>query len=145
MLRKHKPLAIAVAASGFLLSAFDHISNNYGAGSSGRPATTMNTIGMHGYLVLTVFLVAAPALMTADWLIGRVALPDLPELTRPGGMSDPMVSATFSVSRRAMAHALFNSRRTTGLSRAQAICAAAALDAWFMQTRFAAEVGGADS
>jgi RsiW-degrading membrane proteinase PrsW (M82 family) len=144
MLRRHTPLAVAVAASGFFLSAFDHISNNYGAGSSGGLATTMNTIGMHGYLVLTVFLVAAPAAITADWLIGRVALPDLPELSRPGGMSDPEVSVTFSVNRRAMAHALFNSRQTAGLPRAQAIRAAAALDAWFMQTRFAAEVADAD-
>lgn len=137
MLRQRRPVAIAVAGSGFLLSLFDHMANNYG--TTARGGLVMDTVAQHGYLVIVVFIVAVPLALAADLLISRTALPDLPELVQPSGLRDARARRTFSVRRRAMAHAVFHYRHSAGLPRAQAICTAAALDAWFQNARSALE------
>lgn len=135
LLRKRGPVAIAVAASGFLLSLFDHIANNYG--TTARGGLIMDTVAQHGYLVIVVFVLAVPLALAADLLISRTALPDLPELEPSGGLRDARARRTFAVHKRALAHAVFHCRQSAGLRRTQAICTAAALDAWFQNTRYA--------
>jgi RsiW-degrading membrane proteinase PrsW (M82 family) len=137
LLRRIPPLAIAVGASGYLLSLLDHISNNYDATAGG--GTAMDAIVHHGYLVLWVFLIGVPLALAADWLIGQTAIPDLPELRQPGVLANARARQAYDVRMRQLAHALYHSRQSSGLTRARAIGTAAALDAWFQSKRLAME------
>jgi RsiW-degrading membrane proteinase PrsW (M82 family) len=103
-------MALPVGGSGFVLSLFDHISNNYGVGRGNSLATFLNGIGAHGYLVLYMFFSGVLVVLAADSYVVRVMRPHLPELKYPGGMQDFRAKWLLSVRKRALAHAAFQNR-----------------------------------
>ncbi len=139
LLRNRRPIAAAVAASGFVVSVLDHIANNYGFGSRVGFAGFMNAIAMQGYLVIYLLFLGLVAVLAADLYVVHKTLPRLPELSLPSAVRDFPRKWAFSVQKRALAHAVFNYRRSTGLERAEAITMAALLDAWFKNVYYVYE------
>lgn len=139
LLRSRRRLAWPVGVSGFALSIFDHISNNFGIGNRDLLARFMNGVSADGYLVLYLFFIGVLVVLAADLYIVHVALPGLPEFKAPGRLRDFRARWAFSVQKRALAHAVFNYRHSSGLERAEAITIATRLDAWFQNVRYVYE------
>jgi len=140
LFRSRRILALLLGVSGFALAIFDHVADNLGAYEGSRNPNTlasiMNRIGAHGYLVLYLFLVVALVVLAADLYVVSVALPDLPELKPPSRWLGFRAKWSFSLPKRAFAHAVFQYRQSTGPGRAEAICSAMQLDAWFQKIHF---------
>lgn len=139
LFRKRRRTTWSLGASGFVLSIFDHISNNLGVHHPGQLAVFLNSFDAQGYLVYYLFLTGVTVVLTADLYIVHVALPQLPEFTAPCQLTDLRAKWEFSVQKRALAHAIFNYRQSAGLERAEGICMATLLDGWFQNVRSVCE------
>lgn len=137
LIRGRRRLAIALGASGFVISILDHITGNYAVGSHIQLVFSfLNAITVSGYLALWMFFLGTLLAVAADLYIAHLALPNLPELEMPKNFQAKWM---FVVQKRALAHAVFHYRHSSGLQKAEAVCTAALLDAWFQNVRFAYE------
>jgi hypothetical protein len=111
--------------SGFVLSLFDHIANNYGVRTGNSLATFMNGIGAHGYLVLDLFFAGVLVVVAADLYVVHLMVPRLPARNSPTSSQDFRGTWLLPVGTRALAHAAFQNRHSPRVGRARATGTAA--------------------
>jgi RsiW-degrading membrane proteinase PrsW (M82 family) len=133
--RSKRWLAPLVGVSGLCLSIIDHVASNYRTGHNDRLATMLRAGTIDGWLVCYLAVAGFVLAIAIDFYINHATLPELPELEEPLGLESLRGSWRFALGKRALAHAVFQYRRLSGLDRANAICAAASLDAWFLNLR----------
>jgi hypothetical protein len=124
-----------VGAAGIGLGILDHVANNYFAVHPGHLARVLRSLVFDGWLIFYLGMGGALAILLLDLHVTHSTLPVLPELERPPAMKGLGVWS-FLTRKRALAYAVFRSRREIGLRRAEALCAAALLDAWFLNVRW---------
>ena len=125
LLRSRRRVALTVGGSGFILSLFDHISNNYGVRAGDSLATFMNGIAAHGYLVLYLFFSGMLVVVAADLYVVREMFPRLPEVKLPSSVQDLHAKWLLSLRKRALAHEAFQNRHSSRVSQAKATGTAA--------------------
>lgn len=125
LLRSRRRIALAVGGSGFILSLFDHIANNYGVRTGDSLATFMNGIGAHGYLVLYLFFSGVLVVVAADLYVVHEMFPRLPELNLPSGIQHFRAKWSLSLRKRALAHEAFQNRHSSRVGQAKATGTAA--------------------
>jgi RsiW-degrading membrane proteinase PrsW (M82 family) len=127
--------ALIIGAAGIGLGILDHIANNYFAVHPGHLARVLRSLVFDGWLIFYLGMAGALAVLLLDLYVTHSTLPVLPELERPSAMKGSSVWS-FLTRKRGLAYAVFRSRREMGLRRAEALCAAALLDAWFLNVRW---------
>jgi RsiW-degrading membrane proteinase PrsW (M82 family) len=141
LFRSRLKMAVALGASGFIWSAFDHIANNYGVGQRGFFANFLNGIAGHGWTTIYLFVLGVVAAIGFDLYMIHGQLPPFPELKLPklqSGVNGLKTLWSFLVGRRALAYVLFRYRRASGIARAELACFGAMLDLFLVnrhQTR----------
>jgi hypothetical protein len=131
LLRNRRELAIGLGAFGFLWSALDHISNNFGVNQRGALANFLNGITGQGWVTFYLFVVGVVIAVGFDLYIIHVQLPKFPEFKLPrlqNGVSGLRRLWAFLVGRRALAYLIFRYRRGSGIVRAELACLGAVLD-----------------
>jgi len=128
--------ALIIAATGIALGMLDHIANNYFAVHPGRLANVLRFLAADGWLIFYLGIVGAFAVLLIDLYVAYATLPALAELKRPAGMKGFRNVWGFLTQKRSLAYAVFRYRREAGLPRAEAICSAALLDAWFINLQW---------
>ena len=141
LFRSRLKMAVALGASGFIWSAFDHIANNYGVGQRGFFANFLNGIAGHGWTAIYLFVLGVVAAIGLDLYMIHGQLPPFPELKLPkiqAGVSGFKMLWAFLIDRRALAYALFRYRGASGMARAELACLAAVLDLSLLNRRYSA-------
>jgi RsiW-degrading membrane proteinase PrsW (M82 family) len=129
----------SLAPAGIVLSALDHISNNYGVGSTGPFASFLKGVMADGYLTLYLFLIGVAIAIGFDLYAIHRERPKLPECELPkvkGGMNGLKNQWAFLVDRRALAYVLFRSRGASTLTRGNLLCLATIIDQFLMRRHF---------
>jgi RsiW-degrading membrane proteinase PrsW (M82 family) len=120
-----------LAASGWVWSVLDHISNNYAAGLSIRHDDPLHdfllTIGGHGFFALEFFFAAVVIAIVADLYVIYATLPLGFELAAPSRLRLNAVQAWWAATleRRKLAYLVFRTRATAGRRRAQLLISGA--------------------
>jgi RsiW-degrading membrane proteinase PrsW (M82 family) len=115
----------ALAASGWLWSVLDHISNNYAAGLSMRHDDPLHdfllTVGGHGYFAVEFFFAALAVAIVADFYVIYATLPlgFLPPAPFRFTVEALPTWWTATLERRKFAYLVFRTRATVGRRRAQ--------------------------
>jgi len=115
----------ALAASGWVWSLLDHISNNYAAGLSIRHDDSLHdflqTIGGNGYYTISFFVAAVALAIAADLYAVYVAIPMSVRTTAPLRFAPGAIGSwwTATLERRKLAYLTFRTRREPGRQRAQ--------------------------